>query len=461
MKFQSIRYPLSIILLFFAINSCSKFPLNKLDETILPSDPAVLWGEMTLKIMTKMPLNTPTYASRALGYMGLTMYESVVYGSNNNQSLVNQLSSLTSLPIPDTTKNYNWILALNAGQAAQLKNLYDYMDAARQYSIDSLESVIQNRYAVLGTQEINDRSIAFGRAIAAAIFDWSKTDGGFQGYLRNFDPNYVFPTGPGYWIAPIGGQSASKIPLHPYWGKNRTFAPSNLSLAIPAMITYSTDPNSAYYQQYFAVYKKSQTLTQTDKEIAAWWGDDPSESFSPPGHSYSIANIAIKTSKPDLMKAAETYARVGMSVGDAFVSCWKAKYNYFCERPSNYVRTVIDNTWYQLWPEPPFPAFYSGHSVQSSASSTVLADLYGDNFTLTDNSNLYRVRDTIRNIDFKARTFTSFSAIATESGQSRILGGIHTQQDNEIGMAQGKIVGANINALKWRKPAIMSREINF
>ena len=230
---------------------------------------------------------------------------------------------------------------------------------------------------------------------------------------------------------------------------------------IPSIIPYSEDPQSAYYQQYLAVYKKSNILTQVEKEAAAWWADDPSETFSPPGHSYSIANITIKTGKPDLIKAAETYARVGMSVADAFINCWKAKTKYFNQRPSTFVKGFIDNTWDQLWPEPPFPAFYSGHSVQSSASSTVLADLYTDNFTLTDNTHQNRSRDTIRNIDFKSRTFTSFSSIATEAGISRIYGGIHTQQDNEVGNSQGKIVGANINALKWRKPAVMIREIDF
>ena len=461
MKFQTLRRALPLLLLFILMDGCSKFPINKIDETVLPSDPAVLWGEMTLKIMTKMPLNTPTYASRALGYMGLTMYESVVYGSNNNQSMVNQVSDLKSLPIPDTTKTYNWILALNASQAQMLESLYDYMDPARQYSIDSLESVIQNRYAFLGTPEINDRSIAFGRSIATSLFEWSKTDGGYQGYLRNFDPKYAFIVGDGYWIAPTKSQSASKIPLHPYWGTNRTFAKTNFGMDMPVMMKYSSDLNSPCYQQFLAVYQKSKTLTQADKEAAAWWADDPSETFSPPGHSYSIANITIKTDRPDLMKAAETYARVGMSVADAFINCWKAKYMYFSLRPSSYVKANIDNTWDQLWPEPPFPAFYSGHSVQSAASATVLADLYGDNFSLTDNTHQFRARDTIRNIDFKNRTYTSFSAIALDAGQSRILGGIHTQQDNEIGNAQGKIVGANINALKWRKPAIMSREINL
>ena len=40
-----------------------------------------------------------------------------------------------------------------------------------------------------------------------------------------------------------------------------------------------------------------------------------------------------------------------------------------------------------------------------------------------------------------ARTFTSFSQAAEESGISRIYGGIHWQFDNEGGLAAGGQVG--------------------
>ncbi|HEX9959229.1 MAG TPA: hypothetical protein VGA96_18305, partial [Fibrella sp.] len=31
---------------------------------------ALRWGQMTLKLMHQLPLNTPTYGSRSLGYVG-------------------------------------------------------------------------------------------------------------------------------------------------------------------------------------------------------------------------------------------------------------------------------------------------------------------------------------------------------------------------------------------------------
>ena len=77
---------------------------------------ATTWANMTLYITRYTPANTPTYASRGLGYVGLTMYESIVHGSPEYQSLAGQLNGLASLPQPDTTKTYNWPLASTPGR---------------------------------------------------------------------------------------------------------------------------------------------------------------------------------------------------------------------------------------------------------------------------------------------------------------------------------------------------------
>jgi PAP2 superfamily len=450
-------YKLLSFLLIIAIYSCKKevepqpiVPDPVIVETPPGSEAAVKWGEMTLKTMTKLAKTTPTYGSRALGYMGLTMYESVVNGSTKNISMALQLNELPTLPKPTRGKSMNYILAMNAGQALMLKNLFEYAEPERLNSIDSLENAILLANKKSDNQEETDRSIAYGKEVAEAIFEWSKTDGGYQGYSMNFVSNYVFPIGASYWVPPLNGQIVSPYPLHPFWGKNRTFAPENGNLPVPKMTTYSEKVGSDYYNMMNEVYQKNLTLTQSEKEIAAWWGDDPTETFTPPGHSYSIANQVIKAQKVDLYKAAETYARVGMAVADAFINCWKSKYAYHCERPSTYVRKNINFQWVQFWPEPPFPAFYSGHSVQGASSATVLEALYGSNYSFTDRSHEGRSKDLERNIEFKSRKFNSFWEAATESAMSRFYGGIHTKNDNEIGLTEGKKIGGNINSLNWK-----------
>jgi hypothetical protein len=140
-----------------------------------------------------------------------------------------------------------------------------------------------------------------------------------------------------------------------------------------------------------------------------------------------------------------------MGTADAFINCWKAKYTYFSERPSTYVRDNIDGSFVQYWPEPPFPAFISGHATQGAAAAIVLTDIYGEPFAFTDDTHANRERDTVQKVDFKSRKFTSFWESAEESAYSRFLGGIHTRQDNVQGLAVGRQVGYNINKLGWRK----------
>ncbi|GAB3499904.1 hypothetical protein GCM10027341_24160 [Spirosoma knui] len=411
------------------------------------SEVAVKWSDMSLYLVRNSAGFTPPVAARALGYAGLTMYEAVVNGMPEHHSLAGKLQGLSSLPKTEITQNYNWALSANAAQAVVLKSLFANTSDANKAKIDSLEKQLHSQYKETD-QAINERSIAYGRNLAAAIVEWSKSDGGHEGYKRNFPTDFTLPVFPGSWQPTENGQ---KVPLQPYWGKNRMFLASNSAIDLPEPLLISTDVNSSYYKQYAEVYARNKALTQEEKEISVWWADDPSETFTPPGHSYNLAKIVVNTSKANLGKAAETFARVGITVADAFILCWKCKFIFNNERPYTFVRRTIDPNWVPFWPAPPFPGYTSGHATQSAATATVLADLYGDNFAFTDDTHVGRIRDTKRNVDFKARSFKTFWESAEESALSRFLGGIHTRQDNELGLMEGRKVGQNINALAWKK----------
>lgn len=408
------------------------------------------WASMTLLITKNTPANSPTFASRAFGYIGLTMYESVVHASPHHRSLAGQLSGLTELPQPEKGKKYNWALALNAGQAQILKSIYVQTSDENKAKIDSLQKVIQQ--SVAEEEETVLRSIGYGQAVAAAIFEWSKTDGGHRGYLANFDSEAIHPNRPGSWRAPFFAQTISRFPLHPHWGNNRTFLPTDSAWKMPAFLTYDSSATSEYYKQFDSVYKANQTLTQEQKEIAVWWNDDPSDTFTPPGHSYNLARIVVTAQKPDLVSSAETFARVGLAVADAFVVCWRMKYVFFSERPSTYISEHIDEQWEPFWPDPPFPAFPSGHATQAGAVATVMADMYGDSLAIVDNTHVGLPENKLRHVPYKQRTFSSFWQLAEETAYSRFLGGIHCSYDNEIGLQQGKLVGNHVNQLKWQAP---------
>lgn len=443
-KNQKIIAFISLILL---ITACSTTERAKLTD----KEVALEWANMTLFITRYTPSNSPTFASRGFGYTGLTMYESIVPGFEDYNSMKGQLTDFDSLPSIDPTKEYNWVLSLNAGQAEILRKIYVQTSDENIQKIDSLEHRIFEQFKHGVDKETVSRSIVFGKSVADKIFDWSKTDGGHRGYLSNFNKSIVHPTRPGSWKPPLFAQSFSHHPLHPYWGKNRTFAKSNKLLKDPQIIPYDTTPGSPYYQQFENVYLKDLQLTQKEKEAALWWGDDPDVSFTPPGHSYYFATLAIEGHDANLIESAEVYAQLGMAVTDAFINCWKWKYQFFTERPNTFIPKYIDEEWESFWPDPPFPAFPSGHAIQAAAAATILEQNFGKNFTFYDKAHEGRERDELKETDFVVRSFDSFWEAALETADSRFYGGIHTQLDNEVGLEKGVEIAKNIGALEWKK----------
>lgn len=450
MKTESIFYFFIklgfILILFIGITSCKQLPKEIPDYEV-----AAQWADMTLYITKNTPANSPTFASRCLGYMGLAQYEAVVHGTSDHKSLAGQLNQLESLPLPNSEDSYNWLMVLNRSQSELLKSLYLQTSYENKLKIDSLENRIQKILEKNENRKTTKKSIAYGTELAEALFDWSKTDGGHRGYLKNFDRDFNREPFPGSWKPPLFAQSFSHKPLHSFWGENRTFAPQNTSLELPEYIEYDPVEGSEYYNQFLSVYQKKNNLTLEEKEAAIWWSDDPDVTFSPGGHLYYITNSLIRRNKPNILLSAKTFALVGMSVADAFVKCWKWKYHFFSERPNTFVPEFIDKKWESFWPDPPFPSFPSGHAIQASAAVTALLNSFENNIEFIDSAHVGRERDRIRNVEFKARSYSSIWGIAQETADSRFYGGIHTPQDNEVGLEQGIIIGKNIINLNWKK----------
>jgi hypothetical protein len=139
--------------------------------------------------------------------------------------------------------------------------------------------------------------------------------------------------------------------------------------------------------------------------------------------------------------AAEAYAKVGIAVADAFISCWSTKFRYNLLRPVTYIRGVIDPAWGSLLVTPPFPEYTSGHSVQSAASAQVLTDLFGT-VAFTDHTHDDR--------GLAPRSFGSFKQAAEEAAISRLYGGIHFSTAIDLGLEQGLCVGRRVSDLEFR-----------
>jgi hypothetical protein len=207
---------------------------------------------------------------------------------------------------------------------------------------------------------------------------------------------------------------------------------------------FSSDTSSPFFQEAKEVYDVVNDVTPEQLAIAAFWSDDPGTTGTPPGHSMMIAAQIIEQMDLPLDIAAETFARVGIAVADAFIACWWTKFEYNLLRPITYVHDVLmDPDWTTPLVTPPFPEYSSGHSAQSGAAAQVLTDMFGD-LAFTDHTHEGR--------GLPARSFDSFFEAAEEAATSRLYGGIHFRSAIERGVNQGQCVGGAISALRFHRP---------
>jgi membrane-associated phospholipid phosphatase len=406
------------------------------------------WMNLDLQLIQLTPGFSPPVAARALGYLGLALYESVVPGMPGYQSLAGQLNELSSLPWAQPDEPLHWPTVANAALATMTRMMFSNATPENKARIDLLERSLPLKYTQdfdpnSITADISNRSETFGKLMAMAIMTWARTDGGHEawGPLRRNRANYVPPSGSGKWSAT---PPAFAPALLPYWGENRPFAiKSGADCPAPPPPLYSEEVGSAFYKEGMEVYQISDAATQEQRQFALYWADDAGKTPTPGGHWAYIANDLLKSRKASLAQAAETFARLNIAMSDAFVAAWQTKYRLSVIRPVTYGQLVIDSNWVPtLLVTPPFPDYPSGHSVQSAAAALVLEREFGANTSFTDNTHNDR--------GWGPRTFKSFRAAADEAAVSRLYAGIHYRFSIEGGKPQGQCVAKAVLALKFK-----------
>ncbi|MFM2036339.1 MAG: hypothetical protein RL459_1604 [Pseudomonadota bacterium] len=410
---------------------------------------ATEWFQLALLLTQQTPGFSPPVAARALGYLGLTLYEAMVPGMPNNISLAGQLNDLISLPWAQPDEPLHWPTVANAAMATMTRMMFSNASAENKGRIDLLERSLPLKYTQdfdpnSVTPDIRNRSQTFGKLMAMAVMTWARTDGGHEawGPLRRDQKRFVPPSGPGKWTAT---PPAFAPALLPWWGQVRPFVlKTPEDCPAPPPPPYSEEPSSPFYKEGMEVYRIANQATQEQRQFALYWADDPGKTPTPAGHWAFIANDLLKERKADLGTAAKTFVRLNMAMSDAFIAGWHTKYVYNLLRPVTYVQLVIDSNWVPgLMHTPPFPEYISGHSVQSSSAAAVLDRLFGANTRFTDNTHNDR--------GWGPRTFPSFQAAASEAAMSRMYAGIHFRSGVESGQIQGRCVGQKVLALRFER----------
>jgi hypothetical protein len=407
-----------------------------------PADVAVAWINLEQKLVKTTTGFSPGIAARAFAYTGLSLYEAIVPGMPGYRSATTYMGAPSITPPTDCNRFY-WPASANAAMAKMIRNLFPTTSAANKVSIDSLESEFNSLFQQYGHDDVLEASADFGKVVAESLFEWSKTDGAHEGYLPQ--PNtYVPPVGPGLWIPTPPAFAPAATPAG---GNNRTFVPGLADQTQPAKFplpAYSEDPSSDFFAMVNELYTISQSLTPNDIRTVRTWADIPGN-YNGTAHFTNIATQLIIKKGLQLDEAALLYAKHGIAIRDAVISCFKTKYKYNVIRPISYIRNVMGHsTWNAVIPTPPHPEYSSAHAVVAKASSVVLESFFGKKCSFTD-----RTHESL----YGARTYNTLAEYAAEGAWSRVLGGIHYHPTADDGLIQGKKVGDLVNGLPFKVAA--------
>jgi len=277
------------------------------------------------------------------------------------------------------------------------------------------------------------QGLAVGRFVAERTLISRATDG------ANAFVSYVPGSAPGDWRPTPPAFASAQTPQ---WPKVTPFALKKGSQFRPAPPPALT---SAAYAAAFNETKdfgsiNSTVRTPQETEVAHFW-EGKAGTPQVAGYWNEIAQSAATSRGNTLDQNARLFAELNVTLADAVIAHFDAKYTYNRWRPITAIQlaaqtgnpdTVADPNWLPLLNTPPNPSYVSGHGAVSGAAATVLAHAFG-----TDNVSFSLTSDDLKGV---THSFTSFSAAATEAENSVVWGGIHFRFDVTAAHAMGQSV---------------------
>lgn len=391
---------------------------------------------------------TPIVASRNYAYANIGAYECIAAGDSNYISLSGQLSQLTALPKPDSKKEIDFHLAALFA-CTKIGNAVTFPEGSMMDYYDQLKKMADS---VAMPSAVLKNSIEFSDAIVDAIIKWSKKDNYAE--TRTAEKYMVIDT-PGRWVPTPPSYTSA---VEPHWMDIRPMVIDSAGLIMPeAPPEFNVkDKNSKYYKEVVMIKNAMDSLTPEQEHLALFWDDLGTRTnvnghivfltkkFSPTGHWQNIVGIASEKANADFNTTVYAYAKTSIAMFDAFIQCWKVKYQYNTVRPETVINKYFDPQWRPFLETPPFPDYTCGHTTISAAAAEALTSIYGDHLPYTDTSEL--------EFGIKSRSFLSFRQAAQENIDARFYGGIHYHNSCLVSNKQGTKVGEYVvNHLKMKK----------
>ena len=400
----------------------------------------------------------PARSSRAMAIVHIAIFEAVnaIAGGYGSYTGKVQAPKGTSMSAAIAQAAHDTLVALFLSQAG---------------TFDAL--LAEDLNSIANGQGKND-GIDLGQKTARAILALRDNDGSEHDEPR-LGVDFFTDPDPGKWRQdPI---SQNPLALGARWAEVKPFV-----MKAAGQFRVPTPP-ALDSRAYATAYREVKNLggdgvttptarTNEQTSIGIYWAYDGTPSLCAPPRLYNQIAVQIADQMgSDAVETARLLALVNISMADAAIAIWEAKYYYQFWRPVTGIReadagtgptgkgdgnprTSGDPEFTPLGAPasnlngsdftPPFPAYPSGHAGFGGAVFQTLRRFYGTDriaFTfVSDELNGVTV-DSQGNVrPLMPRSFKSLSQAEEENGQSRIYLGIHWAFDKTQGIAQGRLV---------------------
>lgn len=430
---------ISIVLFLLMVAGCAKE--NK-DYRVFTTNPD-LYARTVFQLNNVLMHDnfTPPVANRNYTYANIAAYECIAAGYPERfESLANQLNGLAALPEPEDRSQIDFEFAAVLAFCKVGVELTFSEDRLKTY-IDSVKMKADDAGM---PPSVIDATEGFASEISDAILRWSMDD---KYHQTRSAPKYTVTDETGRWV-PTPPMYAEAV--EPSWNQIRAMVMDSANQFLPPRpFPFDVEnKTSSFYNEAIMIKSAVDSLTEDQKHMADFWDDNPfklnvmghvsfgTKKFSPPGHWMGIVGIGAEKAGADFPSAVCAYAKTSIAIFEAFIQCWDEKYRSNYARPETIINTYIDPDWTPYLQAPPFPEYTCGHTTTSAAAAEALTDMFGDNVSYTDTTEV--------EFGIKSRTFNSFRHAAEENIWGRFYGGIHYHHScivsNELGRKIGQYV---------------------
>ena len=198
-----------------------------------PSEPArshdalLTWHKLVLELVRHTATYSPPVAARAFAYLGVTAFEALATGPDGLHSLAGQLNELAAPPPREAGQAYDSAIVVQSAMAEASTELFGNTGPTGQRAMAAVGRKMAAQVAEGVPADIVARSEAYGKAVAAHVLAWARTDGGAVVENMGFPLEYELTTGPAHWV-PTSLVAQQQAPLLPHWGCLRPAAAARL-----------------------------------------------------------------------------------------------------------------------------------------------------------------------------------------------------------------------------------------